>query len=58
MAFAVIRQPLTAESQVRSRAVHVRFVKDKVALGQVLVIQRQYNFNLSFYCLLSQFSKL
>jgi hypothetical protein len=35
MAQAVSRRPLTAEAWVRSRVVHVGFVVDKVALGQV-----------------------
>jgi hypothetical protein len=35
MAQVVSRWPLTAETRVRSRSVHVEFVVDKVALGQV-----------------------
>jgi hypothetical protein len=35
MAQAVSRRPLTAEVPVRFRSVHVGFVVDKVALGQV-----------------------
>jgi hypothetical protein len=35
MAQAVSRRPLTAEARFRSGLAHVRFVLDKVALGQV-----------------------
>ena len=35
MAPAVSRRPLTAETRVRSRVIHVGFAVDKVALGQV-----------------------
>jgi hypothetical protein len=35
MAQAVSRRPPTAEARVRSRSVHVVFVVDKVALGQI-----------------------
>jgi hypothetical protein len=35
MAQAVSRRPLNAEARVRSMVCHVRFVVDKVALGQV-----------------------
>jgi hypothetical protein len=35
MSQAVIRRPLAAETRVRSRVLHVGFVVDKVALGQV-----------------------
>jgi hypothetical protein len=34
---AVSRRPLTAEARVRSRVVHVGFMVDKVALGQVFL---------------------
>jgi hypothetical protein len=38
MAQAVSRRPLTTEARVRSQVqVHVRFVVDKVALGQVFL---------------------
>jgi hypothetical protein len=36
MAQAVSRRPLTAQVRVGSGSVHVGFVVDKVALGQVL----------------------
>jgi hypothetical protein len=37
MAQAVSRRPLTAESGFVSGSIHVRFVVDKVALGQVFL---------------------
>ena len=35
MAHVVSRRSLTAKARIRSRGVHVEFVVDKVALGQV-----------------------
>jgi hypothetical protein len=37
MAQAVSSRPLTAEARLRARSDHVGFVKDKVALEQVLL---------------------
>jgi hypothetical protein len=37
MAQVVSRRPLTAEARVRSRSIHVWFVVDKVALGEVFL---------------------
>jgi hypothetical protein len=37
MAQAVSRQPLTAEARVRAWSIHVGFMVDKVALGQVFI---------------------
>jgi hypothetical protein len=47
MAQAVSRPALTAEAWVRSRSVHVRFVVDKVALGQVFFFSEYFGFPLS-----------
>jgi hypothetical protein len=37
MAQVVSRRPLTAETRVRAGSIHVGFVVDKVALGQVFL---------------------
>jgi hypothetical protein len=37
MAQVVSRRPLTAEARVRAGSIHVGFVVDKVALGQVFL---------------------
>jgi hypothetical protein len=43
MAQAVSRQSVTANARVRSRSDHVRFVVDKVALGQPLLWVLQFS---------------
>jgi hypothetical protein len=43
MALAVRRRPVTAESLSWSQSVHVRFVVDEVALGQVFNRTRQFS---------------
>jgi hypothetical protein len=43
MSQAVSRRPFTAEAQVRSRFVHMGFVVDKVALGQVFLQVLQFS---------------
>jgi hypothetical protein len=47
MAQAVSRRPPTAEARVRSRSVHVGFMVDKVALGQVPPPPEYFDFPLS-----------
>jgi hypothetical protein len=50
MAQVVSRRPLTAEARVRARSIHVGFVADKVALGQVFFrVLRFSPVNISFH---------
>jgi hypothetical protein len=48
MTRAVSRRPLTAEARV-SRLIHVAFVVDEVALGQVFLRVLQFSLSVSFH---------
>jgi hypothetical protein len=47
MAQVVSRRPLTAEARVRAESIHVGFVVDKLALGQIFL--EFFGFPLSTY---------
>jgi hypothetical protein len=49
MAQAVSRRPLTAEPRVRDRSVHVGFMVDRVAVGQVCLRVLRFPPSVSFH---------
>jgi hypothetical protein len=49
MAQAVSRRPFTGEARVRAMLIHVGFVVDRVALGQVFLRVLRFPWSISFH---------